>query len=187
MYKQEINSNVEVIDEYIDIPLQIGYVQRYSRTAMMTGSILIFFTIGSFSLLLLTFVVYKTGIVHKTRDPSGHLKKEQSFTGILIMFSVFILIISFFVLFGVVSFKGKVSFPEKIAYISILMILLVLFDSFFIDLLLIGKIRPGFLKIPETTNMETMKIHVKKTFTLGLVFIIPIIIISTFIVQLILG
>lgn len=58
---------------------------------------------------------------------------------------------------------------------------------FFIDLLLIGKIRPSFLSIPKTTNLETMKVHVKKTFTIGFIFIVPIIVISALIVQLIIG
>ncbi len=39
------------------------------------------------------------------------------------------------------------------------MILLVLFDSFFIDLLVIGRIRPSFLNIPNATNIDTMKDH----------------------------
>ena len=152
----------------------------------MIGNILLFFIIGCFSLLLLTFVVYKTGIVHKTRDSSGHLNKKQSLSGMMVMFCVFALIISFFVIFGIVTFKGTMSFLEKIAWISGLLFSLVLFDSFFIDLLLIGKIRPSFLKIPKTTNMKTMKVHVKKTFTVGIIIIAPIIVISALIVQLIL-
>jgi len=153
----------------------------------MIVNLFVFFIIGCFSLLLLTFIVYKTGIVHKTRDSSGQFKKKQSIIGFIIIFLVAILIILFFVLFGIFSFKVNSGFPEKVLWTSILMMLLVLFDSFFIDLLVIGKIRPTFLNIPNATNIETMKDHVKKTFTIGLIIIIPIIIISSGIVQLILG
>ena len=51
--------------------------------------------------------------------------------------------------------------------------------SIFIDLLLIGKIRPSYLHIPLETTIKTMKLHVIKTFTIGWIFIIPIILISS--------
>jgi len=151
----------------------------------MIINLLIFFIIGCVSLLLLTFIVYRTGMVHKTRDSSGQLKNKQSITGIIIIAAVAVLIMSFFVLFGMFSFKKHSGFPEKVLWISILMSALVLFDSFFIDLLVIGTIKPSFLHIPIETNLKTMKEHVKKTFTFGLTIIVPIIIISAGIVQII--
>ncbi len=153
----------------------------------MIINLLIFFFIGCFLLLLLTFIVYKTRAVHKTRDSTGQLKTKQSITGLLIMFAVAALIILFFVLFGIFSFQINCGFPEKVLWIGVLMSALVLFDSFFVDLLLIGKIRPSFLNIPSETTIDTMKEHVKKTFTVGLIFIIPIVVISAGIVQFIIG
>ncbi len=129
--------------------------------------------------MLLTIIVYKTGLVHKTRDTAGHLKKRQSITGILIMVIISLLIISFFVLFQLLSFDSSSSFVGMLSWTFVLMILLVLFDSFFIDLLLIGKIKPSFLNIPGETTIDTMKTHVKKTFTIGWIFIAPIVLIST--------
>jgi hypothetical protein len=146
-------------------------------------NIAIFFSAGCILLLLLTSIVYKTGLVHKTRDTAGHLKKRQSATGI-IMVIVFLLIISFFVLFQLLSFNSNSSFLEILLWTFALMILLVLFDSFFIDLLLIGKIRPSFLDIPEETTFDTMKIHVRKTFSIGWIFIIPVVLTSTLIAYL---
>jgi hypothetical protein len=145
----------------------------------MLINIAIFFLTGSILLVLLTIIVYKTGLVHKTRDTAGHLKKQQSITGVMIMVVVLLLIISFFVLFQLLSFNSKSSYPEMLLWTFTLMILLVLFDSFFVDLLLIGKIRPPFLNIPEETTFDTMKTHVKKTFTIGWVFIAPVVLIST--------
>jgi hypothetical protein len=99
------------------------------------------------------------------------------------MIFVFILIISLFVVFGIFSFNSQSSLYEIIIWIFTLMILLVLFDSFFIDLFLIEKLRPSFLEIPNEPTIETMRIHVVKTFTLGWIFIIPMVFISVLIVH----
>jgi len=45
----------------------------------MLINMLIFFLIGCFLLLLLTLIVYKIGLVHKTRDSAGHLKKSNRY------------------------------------------------------------------------------------------------------------
>ncbi len=153
----------------------------------MIISIIVFFTIGILLLLVLTITVYRTGLVHKTRDSAGHLKKKQSFTGIIIMLTVFILIIAFFLIFQLVTFKAESKFTEIILGTSILMGLLLLFDSVFIDLLLIGRIRPSFLFITPETTIKSMRLHVVKTFTVGWIFIIPIILVSSVIAYLILS
>ncbi len=147
----------------------------------MLLNLAIFFLIGCFLLLILTFVVYKTGLINKTRDSAGHLKKNQSIFGIIIMIIVFLLITFFFILFQLYSFDSKSNYFEMLLWTFALMILLVLFDSFIIDLLLIGKIRPSFLNVPDETTIDTMRIHVKKTFTIGWIFIMPIILVSTLI------
>lgn len=137
--------------------------------------------IDGFLLLILTITVYKTGLVHKTRNSSGHLQKKQSIFGSIIMLIVFILIISFFAIYQIFLFNDNSTILEIITGTSILIALLLLFDSFFIDLLLIGKIKPSFLNIPAETTIKTMKIHVIKTFTIGWIFIVPIILISSLI------
>lgn len=149
--------------------------------------LLFFFIAGCAALLLLTLGVYKTGIVHRTRDQAGHLNKKQSFAGVVIMISVLFLILLFFVLFGITTFQPGAGFFVIAGWIALLMFLLLLFDSFFIDLLLIGKIRPAFLHIPSETTIETMKVHVGKTFTAGFVFIIPIVLFSALIVYAVIG
>ena len=153
----------------------------------MIISIIIFFSIGIFLLLILTITVYRTGLVHKTRDSAGHLRKKQSFSGSIIMLSVFTLIISFFLIFQLKTFNSESTFSEIILGTSILMGLLLFFDSFFIDLLLIVKIRPSFLCIPPETTIESMRVHVVKTFTVGWVFIMPIILVSSVIAYIILN
>jgi len=102
------------------------------------------------------------------------------------MIIVFFLITSFFILFQILSFNNKSNYLEIVLWSSTLMLLLILFDSLFIDLLLIGKIRPSFLHIPDETTIDTMKIHVKRTFTIGWIFIIPIVLISSLITYFIL-
>ena len=145
----------------------------------MIKGIIVFFSVGILLLLILTIIVYRTGWVHKTRDSAGQLKKKQSIPGLIMMFTIFGLIISFFIIFQILTFKENSTFIEIIIGTSILMILLLLFDSIFIDLLLIGKIRPLYLHIPAETTIKTMKLHVIKTFTIGWIFIIPIILISS--------
>jgi hypothetical protein len=139
----------------------------------------LFFAAGCALLLVLTFTVYRTGIVHKTRDAAGHLKQRQSLAGAATMIAVFVLITAFFLVFQETTLPAGAGLVEHIAYTFALIMLLVLFDSFFIDLLLIGRIRPPFLHIPEETTMQSMKVHVKKTFILGWVFIVPIVLISS--------
>jgi len=147
----------------------------------MIISIIVFFAIGMFLLLVLTLTVYRTGIVHKTRDSAGHLRKKQSFSGSIILLIVFALIVTFLLVFQLLTFSAESKFTEIIMGTSILMGLLLLFDSFFIDLILIGRIRPSFLNIPSETTLRSMRLHVAKTFTLGWIFIIPIIFVSSFI------
>jgi len=55
------------------------------------------------------------------------------------------------------------------------MLLLVMFDSFVIDLLVLGTWKPAFLHVPKEVTLDSMKIHVKRTFQFGWVFIIPIV------------
>jgi hypothetical protein len=147
----------------------------------MIVNVIVFFAIGIILLLALTFTVYRTGIVHKTRDSAGHLRKKQSLSGSIILLIVFVLIVTYFLVFQIVTFNTESKFTEMVLGTSILMGLLLLFDSFFIDLILIGRIRPSFLNLPSQTTLRTMRIHVIKTFTLGWIFIIPIIFVSSLI------
>ena len=157
---------------------RILYLER--GTAMFAGFAL-FFAAGCILLLALTFIVYRTRIVHKTRDATGQLKRRQSFAGAVTMIVVFVLITAFFVTFQETALQAGAGLIEHIAYTFALLMLLVIFDSFFVDLLLIGRIRPSVLHIPEETTMQSMKIHVKKTFTAGWLFIVPIMLISSII------
>jgi len=56
-----------------------------------------------------------------------------------------------------------------------------LYDSFFIDLYVLGIWRPKILNIPKELTIESMKYHVKKQFTIGWLIVIPIVIFSSLI------
>lgn len=148
----------------------------------MLGHLLQFFIIGCLALLLLTFIVYRTGIVHSTRDAQGQLKKRQSLHGIAIMLTVLVFMISYFVGFGLYTFQEGTPFSKIVIWTSLLMLLLVSFDSLIIDLLIIGIIRPSILQIPPETTLDSMITHVIKTVTLGWIFIVPIVTVSSIIV-----
>jgi len=57
--------------------------------------------------------------------------------------------------------------------------MLVLYDSFVIDLLVIGKWRPSFMHIPQDMTLDKLWVHVKRTFILGWILITPLTVGST--------
>lgn len=57
----------------------------------------------------------------------------------------------------------------------ILVLILVLYDSLFIDLFMLGVWKPRFLNIPEDVTLKSMKYHIKKTFILGWIIVVPLI------------
>ena len=135
----------------------------------------LFFFAGATLLCLLTFVVYRTGIVHSSRDEAGHLRRRQSLRGAATMLAVLVAMVGFFVGFDLATFEPGARFYVVLGWNLALLLSLVVFDSVLIDLVTIGLWRPRFLKIPSRTTLDSMKIHVRKTFTVGWVFILPIV------------
>ncbi|MBN2519233.1 MAG: hypothetical protein JXB17_01910 [Bacteroidales bacterium] len=138
----------------------------------------LFFISGVLLLNLIVFLVYKTGIVHSARNRNGTLKKKFSLKGLMSMVIMLVLIIVFLTAFDYVSFSKfqKTSFYEILIANFILMLLLVFYDSFFIDLFVLGKWKPRFLKIPEEVTGESMMYHIKKQFTVGWLPVIIVVI-----------
>jgi len=120
--------------------------------------------------------LFKSGFVNETRDDRGHLKKKQSFKGLLVMllFSLFVIIIMIIYNYSLFN-NNDVSFWKIISFDFIIIMLMVFYDSFIIDLLVIGIIRPKIINLPDSMNINTMKEHVKLTFIKGWIFIIPLI------------
>lgn len=137
----------------------------------MVNTMIVFFLIGCVLLLILIPVVYGSELMHNIRTVTGSISIS----------AILMLIVSFFVIFQFCSYDRGSSFFEIIEGTALLMALLLLFDSLFIDLLLRGRIIPLILNFSNCMPVEMMKRHVIKTFTIGWCVIIPIIMISSLI------
>ncbi len=147
----------------------------------ITLNIIIWFLIGACLLNIITIGVFRSGLVYKSRKKDGTLKKKMSFKGFLSFLIMLILVLLFFLVFDYFVFRNT----EQIKYIWVLLINLLLlllldfYDAFIIDILVLTKWRPGFLKLNKKLTPDSMKFHVKKQFTTGWLMKIPLILISS--------
>ncbi len=141
----------------------------------------IWFLIGACLLNILVLSVFRTGVVYKSRKQDGTLKKKITFFGLLSLLIMLILIMVFFLAFDYFFFRNI----EQIKYIWVLLINLLLlllldfYDAFIIDILVLTKWRPGFLKLSKELTPDSMKFHVRKQFTSGWIIKIPIVLVSS--------
>ena len=144
-------------------------------------NIILWFLIGAFLLNIIVYAVYKTGIVHSARQKDGTLRKVQTLKGFISMICMLLLVIIFVVLFDYITFDktGNISFIDLTITNFFLILLLVLYDSFFIDIFVLGIWKPKVLNIPKELTIESMKYHVKKQFTMGWLIVIPVIFICS--------
>lgn len=136
------------------------------------------------SCLIFNFVVvyfFRAGFVSSTRDKRGRIKQDLSLRDKLPMITFALAVVGITVGYIYYVMDGfdldlLTIFLHAIAYVLVM----TTYDSLVIDLLVIGLWRPKMLKIPEgVMTMKDMVDHVKLTYTFGLVFIIPIILVST--------
>ena len=141
----------------------------------------IWFLIGALLLNIVVLAVFRTGVVYKSRKQDGTLKKKMSVKGILSFFVMLILILIFFLVSDYFIFRDI----RQIKYIWILsvnlalLLLLDFYDAFIIDLFVLAKWRPGFLKLRKELTSDSMKLHVKKQLTAGWFIKLPLILISS--------
>lgn len=136
---------------------------------------------------IVVIFLFRTRLVFSARDEKGEMKRKQTPKGWLAIAGFLILIL--FALFEYDWFllpqSAGMSFGQILLINFIFLILLVLYDSFVIDLLIIGKWRPDFLHIPKEMTFNEQWEHVKKTFIFGWIFIIPLTAISAVVFTLI--
>ncbi|MEJ2306183.1 MAG: hypothetical protein P8Y62_02615 [candidate division WOR-3 bacterium] len=141
----------------------------------------IWFLIGAFLLNIVVLAVFRTGVVYKSRKQDGTLKKKIPFAGVLLFLIMLMLILTFFMAFDFFIFRNT----DQIKYIWVLsmnlllMLLLDFYDAFVIDILVLTKWRPGFLKLGKELTSDSMKLHVKKQLTVGWFIKLPLILISS--------
>lgn len=135
----------------------------------MIISMIVFFLIGCFLLLFLMTFIHGSGLIQNMR----------TVTRSIIISAITMLVVSFFMLFQFFSYDAGSTLYEIVGGTALLMALLVVFDSLFIDLFLRGKIIPLILKVPDSSTIELMKKHVMNTLTFGWFVIIPVVLISS--------
>ncbi len=144
-------------------------------------NIIIWFFIGACLLNIIVLAGFRTGIVYKSRRQDGTLKQKMPFTGVLSFLIMLTLILMFFLAFDYFTFRDL----EQIKYIWVLLmnlsLLLILdfYDAFIIDIFVLTKWRPGFLKLSDELTPASMKFHIKKQFTAGWIIKLPLLIICS--------
>jgi len=147
----------------------------------ITLNIIIWFLIGACLLNIITIGVFRSGLVYKSRKKDGTLKKKMSFKGFLSFLIMLILVLLFFLIFDYFVFRNT----EQIKYIWVLLmnflllLLLDFYDAFIIDILVLTKWKPGFLKLSEELTPDSMRFHIKKQFTVGWSIKLPLILLSS--------
>lgn len=136
-----------------------------------------------FSLFVL--MAFRRGIVSQTRDKQGVFKKNMSLKTKMPMIVFALCIILVVLVYNHALFDATSSLLTILIWDLGLLIAVSLHDSLVIDLLVIGKIRPKVLALPDEMNMASMVKHVIKTYTVGWVFILPLSIIPAILYYLI--
>jgi len=141
----------------------------------------IWFLIGAFLLNIVVLIVFRTGVVYKSRKKDGTLKKKIPFAGVLSFLIMLIIMLTFFIVFDFFIFRNT----NQIKYIWVLLINLLLmllldfYDAFVIDILVLTKWRPGFLRLGKELTSGSMKFHVKQQLTAGWFIKFPLILLSS--------
>lgn len=132
---------------------------------------------AAFSIFVL--VLFKSGAVSRTRNERAELRRDLSLKRILTLVVVMAVFCAVILAFDYTMFVRQApGFWRVLWYNAIFVMALVCFDSFVIDLWVIGRLRPKILDLPPEMNMDAMKAHVARQFTVGWVFVAPLIILS---------
>lgn len=123
--------------------------------------------------------LFRSGIVARTRDERGELRKRMRFRDKMPILIFMLGIVGGILLYDISVIPAGTSLWGVGLWNFCMIIALVLYDSLIIDLLVIGVWRPPFLHLPDHYNMESMIRHVKKTFIVGWIFIIPLTVIPS--------
>ena len=135
----------------------------------------IWFIVSSLVFSGVVYILFHYDLVKETRNKRGELKKKQSIKGLMSIIIFALCVIAFLYFYDVAVFSGGKARFLNVLLVNFIMIMLVTaYDSFVIDLLVLGIIRPAFLKIPDEMDLNEMKKHVKRTYVVGWIFIVPL-------------
>jgi hypothetical protein len=127
-------------------------------------------------------VLFRTGLVYTARKQDGTLKNEIPLSGKL---SMMILPICYFVFQVFSNYFGLFRQDIRLNYWYLFLLnysvylILFLFDTFFIDGIVLSIWRPSFLQLPDEMGKESMKKHILISIPIGLVIGVVLTLIST--------
>ena len=135
------------------------------------------FAIGAVLMLTLSFTIYRKSYYYqKAKTEAEGVKSKPGLLSRLITLLILLAMVGFFTLFDLwISSSGSHTFIRFFSFNLLLIISLSLFDAVFIDYFLLVVWRPGILRLPDgQPTREAMLRHIKKQFTAGWIFMLPI-------------
>lgn len=120
--------------------------------------------VGILCFTLILLVVLKSGLMAKVRDENGELRKPMPLVGKLAkLMMVFSVVLYFWVVdyFGVVKPGFDPSFLHLFLLNLGLFLIILLYDTFVIDILIIVIWHPDFLPLTDAPGFTSIKYHLK--------------------------
>jgi hypothetical protein len=144
-------------------------------------TILLWSLIGAGLLNIVVFIFSRTNVIYTKYDRNGELKKKVPLKGGLFTLLMLVLIIAFFMGFDYFMFRDgpTPAYPAILGVNTVLLLLLDLYDAFFIDLFVLGWWKPGFLHLRDYYSLRSMQAHVKRQFTRAWALKIPLLLVSS--------
>lgn len=145
--------------------------------------LLLWGSIGSAIFTIFVILVFRTGLVWKTRNEDYKFKKEIPVIGFVAIATIPVGIISLQVLANYISLELQnisLDFLGLFVINYLLYITLFLYDTLVIDLVFLGVWRPAFLKLPDVKNdSSSIKHHILISIPVGLIFGLIVTLISS--------
>ena len=126
--------------------------------------------IGATLFSVFVVFVFRSGAVYLARKRDGRLKQKVPPSGILIMTGFLAAVILFFIaanFFGLARKHISVGFWTLFSVNYALYLILFAFDTLVIDGFLLSYWRPGFLRLSNELNRESMKEHIFRSLPIG--------------------
>ena len=133
--------------------------------------LLIWGLIGCTLFFILVVILFRSGVVFTARKQDGTLKDEIPLSGKLWMLIIPLCLSLFLLLTNNISFIQHdltLDFWQIFTLNYGLYLILLLFDTLFIDGFTLALWRPGFLKIPDEMGRESMRKHILVSLPIGL-------------------
>ena len=144
--------------------------------------------IGAVIFSLIVVYLFRSGKVYDARTEKGQLKHRISLKGLLSMLIFLGLIAAFLVfanIFSLIRQGIELSFWSLFCLNLVLILILILFDTYVIDWYVIGHWRPEFLRLPDAMDREQMKEHIRRTFYVAPIVAVIIAVMSSVVTTLI--